>query len=136
MCLSPRFDRLYLTVALAVIVSSTVSAEQITQDERQFFEAKIRPVLVKHCYECHSHGSDVVSDYALDAPDGLRSGGASGEPAVVPGEPDASSLIAALRYGEDGLQMPPAGKLSGRVIADFERWVAMGAPDPRAEDSK
>lgn len=142
MCSLPRLDRLHLTAALAAIVLSPLSAKpttqgQITQDQRHFFETKIRPVLVKHCYECHSHEADIVAaDYSLDSPDGLRSGGASGESAVVPGKPDKSSLIEALRYSEDGLQMPPSGKLPSRVVADFERWVAMGAPDPRAEDSE
>src|SRR6056297_2192979 len=113
MCPLPRLGRLCLTAALVAIFSPTLSAEQITQDERQFFEAKIRPVLVKHCYECHSQEADVVSaDYSLDSPDGLRAGGASGRTAVVPGKPDESPLIQALRYDADDLQMPPSGKLS------------------------
>jgi hypothetical protein len=95
----------------------------------QFFEQKIRPVLVKHCYECHSAETKRPKGrLRLDSRAGLLKGGSSG-PAVVPGNVDDSPLIKALR--QDGVAMPPRGKLPAPVVADFERWVAMGAPDPR-----
>lgn len=94
-----------------------------------WFEKRIRPVLVKHCYECHSSGSDLIQGgLRVDARRPLRRGGDSG-PAVVPGQPGKSLLLAALRY--ESLEMPPSGKLPQRVIADFEKWIAHGAADPR-----
>jgi hypothetical protein len=96
----------------------------------EFFETKIRPVLVKHCYECHSAKSkEVKGGLLVDTAAGLTRGGDSG-PALVAGKPAASALIEALRY--EGLEMPPAGKLPDQVIHDFERWISIGAPDPRA----
>ncbi len=95
----------------------------------QFFEAKIRPVLVKECYSCHSAESKKVKGgLLLDTRDGLRKGGESG-PAVVPGKLTESLIIKALRHDE--IAMPPKQKLPDEVIADFERWINMGAPDPR-----
>lgn len=99
-----------------------------------FFENKIRPVLVKSCYECHSAEADKVKGgLALDTREGLRLGGDSG-PAVVPGDLKASLLIEAIRYQNKDFAMPPqksGGKLPDAVIQDFEQWVRMGAPDPR-----
>ena len=94
-----------------------------------FFEAKIRPVLVKHCYSCHSAEAKIVrGGLRLDTRQALLRGGDSG-PGLVPRKPAASQLLSALRY--DGLEMPPEGKLPASIIADFERWIRMGAPDPR-----
>lgn len=97
-----------------------------------FFEAKIRPMLVKHCYECHSAGAlgkkNLKGGLFLDSRDGSRKGGESGS-AVVPGKPDESLLITALKH--DSFKMPPKGKLPDELIAHFVKWVEMGAPDPR-----
>ncbi len=94
-----------------------------------FFEQKIRPVLVKHCYECHAAGAQKVrGGLLLDTRAGLLKGGDTG-PAVVPSKPEESLLLNALRH--DGLAMPPKEKLPDEVAADFQRWVKMGAPDPR-----
>jgi hypothetical protein len=95
----------------------------------QFFEQKIRPVLVKHCYKCHSSETPKPKGgLVVDTRAGLREGGDSG-PAVVPGKLTESLLIKAIRHDE--IAMPPSEKLPDEVIADFERWVKMGAPDPR-----
>ncbi len=97
----------------------------------EFFEKKIRPVLVKHCYECHSADSKKLKGgLLLDTREAIRAGGESGH-AVVPGNLDESVLISAIRY--DDLEMPPKEQLPDSVIADFEKWVEMGAPDPRGE---
>jgi hypothetical protein len=94
-----------------------------------FFEQKIRPVLIKECYDCHSAGSKKLKGgLRLDSRAGVLAGGDSG-PAVVPGKPDESPLLEALRY--DGIEMPPKGRLPAGVVADFERWIRIGAPDPR-----
>ena len=98
-------------------------------DRLEFFETRIRPVLVAHCYECHSSGaSQADGNLRLDFRQGLLDGGDSG-PAVVPGEPDESLLLEALRH--ESLEMPPGGKLSDDIIADFARWIRDGAIDPR-----
>jgi hypothetical protein len=98
-----------------------------------FFETKIRPVLTQHCLKCHSTeaaaAKKLKGGLLLDSRDGLRKGGDTG-PAVVPGKPAESLLIQGLKYAGN-TRMPPAGKLPDPVIADFEAWVRMGAPDPR-----
>lgn len=96
----------------------------------EFFERQVRPLLAKHCLECHSaaKGQAVKGGLALDSRAGWTVGGESG-PAITPGDPDGSLLIAAVRY--DGFEMPPKGKLTANEIAVFERWVKLGAPDPR-----
>jgi hypothetical protein len=96
-----------------------------------FFERKIRPILVEHCYECHAATSKSVKGrLLLDSRDGVRKGGASG-PALVPGDPEKSLLIKAVRYTDESTKMPKKGKLPAALIADLEEWVRMGAPDPR-----
>jgi hypothetical protein len=101
--------------------------------EEQFFEAKIRPILVTQCSKCHARTAEKLrGGLRLDSREGLRRGGDSG-PAIVPGKPDESLLIRAIRYRDEELQMPPRAKLPSAVIADFETWVKMGAPDPRSE---
>ena len=97
----------------------------------EFFENKIRPVLSKYCYECHSAQSTKVrGGLLLDSKEGMLKGGDSG-PALVPGKAKDSLFIKALRH-EGDLQMPPRSKkLDDDVIADFVRWIDMGAPDPR-----
>src|SRR4051812_39900819 len=89
-----------------------------------FFESKIRPVLAAKCYACHSS--------KLRAPmGGLVLDTKADSHTIVPGKPAESRLYKALSYTDAHLQMPPSGKLPDSVIADFERWIAGGAPDPR-----
>ncbi|MEQ9410679.1 MAG: DUF1549 domain-containing protein [Fuerstiella sp.] len=129
------FPAALLLVALLLTSVSAGQSGEISPEHRTFFENRIRPVLVKHCYECHSHAADTLSaDYALDTRDGLRGGSAAGDVAVIPGDPANSPLLLALRYSSDALQMPPEEQLPESVIADFEQWIRMGAPDPRTED--
>src|SRR6266705_223266 len=100
-----------------------------------FFESKIRPVLATKCYACHSSTlKSPMGGFVLDTSAGLRKGGSAG-PVLVPGKPAESQLLQALRYTDPHLQMPPSGKLADPVIADFERWIAAGAPDPRADSA-
>ncbi len=102
-----------------------------TPAEIEFFESKIRPVLTEACYKCHSSQSErIKGGLTLDSREAILKGGESG-PALVPGDPDKSRLITALRYKDENLQMPPKDRLSPEVVADFEKWVKMGAPDPR-----
>ena len=110
------------------------AAAKLTAAETEFFESKIRPVLADNCYKCHSAGAEKIKGgLLLDTRDGVLKGGSTG-PAVVPGNLDKSLLIAAVRYKDKDLQMPPSDKkLPDNVIADLEQWVRMGAPDPRTE---
>ncbi len=125
--------RAVVLVALAApfVAPGWAASSSLSDEDLELFESKIRPVLVENCYVCH--GADpkkIFGGLVLTHSEGLMAGGDSG-PVVVPGDPDASLLIEALRY--DGLtQMPPTGKLPQHVIADFELWVKRGAPDPRA----
>lgn len=97
----------------------------------EFFEKRIRPVLAEHCYECHSASAKKLGgNLLLDSREGVHKGGDTG-PAVEPGKPESSLLIKAVRYADDGLQMPPSGKLPAVAIADLEAWIKLGVPDPR-----
>ncbi|GDY07405.1 hypothetical protein LBMAG52_08910 [Planctomycetia bacterium] len=120
-----------LCIGLLCAVTPVAAEDQAapTPEQLTFFETKIRPVLVTHCYECHAANSKIVQGgLRLDSRSGLLKGGDTGA-AIVPGKAEMSLLIKALRH--DGIEMPPKGKLSASVIKDFEAWIAMGAPDPR-----
>ena len=119
---------------IVVWTSSLGHAADMTPDQRVFFENKIRPVLVKQCYECHSATAKKLGGkLLLDSPSEMISGGESGS-SVSPGDPDKSLIIQALKY--DGIEMPPQKKLPDQVIQDFITWVNMGAPDPREATPK
>ncbi len=102
----------------------------------EFFEKEIRPVLVDHCYGCHSATAEKIKGgLRLDSREALLRGGENG-PVLVPGQPDKSRLLTAIRYTDADLQMPPKDKkLSAKQIAAIEHWIRMGAPDPRSEKS-
>ena len=95
-----------------------------------FFEQKVRPLLVEHCYSCHSVEEKIKGGLALDSKQGWQQGGDSG-PAIIPGHPDTSLLIKAVSYLNRDLEMPPKGKLPKMKIEILRKWIAMGAPDPR-----
>ncbi|HBJ86864.1 MAG TPA: hypothetical protein DDZ88_24005, partial [Verrucomicrobiales bacterium] len=97
----------------------------------------IRPVLVKHCYECHSAESGKSKGgLMLDTKHGIREGGETG-PAVVPGDAAKSLLLTAIKHSDPDLEMPPKEpKLSEAVIVDFETWIKTGADDPRESAAK
>ena len=98
-----------------------------------FFENSVRPLLVKHCYECHSQEAEKQKGgLLLDRKEGWVKGGDAG-PALVPGTPAKSLLMHSVRYEDEDLQMPPKSKLSAEDIRVLEQWIAMGAPDPRVE---
>ena len=99
-----------------------------SSEQLEFFEKHIRPLLVQHCYECHGERSD--GGLQLNSRESLLRGGDSGA-ALIPGDLNASLLIEAVRYKNRDFQMPPQGKLESAQIAALEKWVEMGAPDPR-----
>ncbi|MEZ5941760.1 MAG: PSD1 and planctomycete cytochrome C domain-containing protein [Planctomycetaceae bacterium] len=108
-------------------ICPTASADEATD----FFESKIRPVLIERCYKCHSQeGNAYKGGLTVDSREAIRRGGESGA-AVVPEKLEESLLLDAIRY--ESYEMPPDGKLPDEVIHDFETWIRMGAPDPRDE---
>lgn len=115
-----------------LIGSAPLYALQADPKEIEFFEQKIRPVLVASCYSCHSDmaakNGKLKAKLFLDTREGVAKGGDTGA-AIVPKKSQESLLMKALRY--DGIEMPPGGKLPENVIADFARWIDMGAADPR-----
>lgn len=99
----------------------------------KLFESRIEPVLVKHCYACHSRqGDSVEGGLELDSPSGMMRGGDTG-PMLKPHSLDQSSLLRMLRHEASVSGMPPEEKLSDEIIADFEEWIRLGCPDTRKE---
>ncbi len=118
-----------VALSLVMLLDSNAAEKAFTPQQLNFFEKKIRPVLVESCYECHS-ADEMEGDLRVDLRAGLLQGGETG-PAIVPKNLGDSLLIAAIEYRDD-LEMPPDERLSDSVIRDFKRWVKMGAPDPRS----
>jgi hypothetical protein len=129
----------YGTFVKAVLVCAITYAQEVPSDGSannpanaagiEFFEKQIAPILKRRCYECHSHESGKAKGgLVLDSRHGWKKGGSEG-PAIVPGKPGESLLIEAVRH--EGYEMPPEKKLPASEIALLEKWVAMGATDPR-----
>jgi len=110
-----------VSTAVFVRAAPPTSDARSSKEAIEFFEKKIRPVLARHCYECHSGDPRKAKAHlSLDTRAGLRKGGDSG-PVLAIGQPDNSRLMLALRH--DGLEMPPEEKLPDEVIEDFARWI-------------
>lgn len=125
---------LLLTGALGALCLAPLShadepkpAPKFTREQEEFFETKVRPALFANCFGCHADQQQ-MGGLRLDSLEHIRAGN-SGGPAVIPGEPDKSPLIQAIRY--DGkVKMPPSGKLKPEEIAALTEWVKVGAPWP------
>ena len=125
---------LALTVPVILLGAGRGDDGKANPDGVDFFESKVRPVLVEHCYKCHSPQAKVPKGgLRLDSLDALRKGGDTG-PAVVPGDADASLLVQAVRYKDGQTRMPPKGKLSDATIAALEQWVRGGAVMPHGSE--
>ncbi len=108
---------------------------QFSAADIQFFESKVRPLLITHCQSCHASNSDRIrGGLVLDTRAGWQVGGISG-PAIIPGDPDGSLFIQAIRWDDEDFQMPPKRRLSDRDVGIFEEWIRRGAPDPRVTRS-
>ena len=119
-----------IACVVAVAFAQQSFAQNLPEAQVKIFESKIRPVLVKHCYECHSTASGKSKGgLKVDSREALLRGGDTG-PAIVARSLDKSLLYEAITYDGD-YQMPPKGKLPSEVIADFRNWILAGAPDPR-----
>lgn len=106
-----------------------------TEEQLHFFESRIRPLLIDHCYSCHSHDAgEIGGGLLLDSRAGVIKGGET-DVLIVPGDPANSLLMRVVHYKDPDMQMPPDGKLTDEQIADLEKWIRMRAPDPRTEDT-
>jgi hypothetical protein len=123
---------IYFRIAALLLITTvavTAGADQLTPEQSKFFETKIRPVLIKECFGCHSNqAGNVRGGLRLDTKQRTYIGGDSG-PAIVPGDLEESLLYNAITH--EDFMMPPKRKLSQDVIEDFRKWIEMGAPDPR-----
>ncbi len=134
--MSIRPQRTLILLAAATLGGSFAAHAAAPSDlvQLDFFEKKIRPVLAQECYECHSASAKKLKGgLLLDTAEGLLTGGDSG-PAIVPGKPAKSLLLTTMKHEDPDpdLAMPPKKEiLSDQVLADFEQWIKMGAPDPR-----
>jgi hypothetical protein len=99
-------------------------------DDAELFERRVRPVLVETCFKCHG-GTKTSGELRVDSLEALVKGGKSG-PAIVPGKPEASPLLRAIRHEADDFKMPPKQKLPQATIDAFAKWIAAGAPWPKA----
>lgn len=125
---------LMLKIGCLMLLATVAVARADERAQREFFETKIRPVLVKQCYSCHSaeaaKAGKLKGGLQLDTREGVLKGGESGA-IVVSGKPTESLLIQSLKHIGDAPEMPPNEKLPETVIADFEEWIRLGLPDPR-----
>jgi mono/diheme cytochrome c family protein len=127
-----------ITAGLMVVVTAASAADSAAAPDPAgiaFFETKVRPLFVQHCHECHAQGAKTREGGLLvDSREALVQGGDSG-PAIVPGDPDRSLLIRAVRHTDDDLKMPPEQPLAAADIAVLEQWVRIGAPFPKPLDA-
>jgi hypothetical protein len=127
-----------IAITIVLLSPTLANAADPTAAQLEFFEKRIRPVLVEQCYKCHSAEAEkekkLKGGLRLDTKAGWEKGGDTGK-AIVPGKPNEGTLLKSLKYGDENLQMPPKGKLADAVIKDFEKWIADGAADPRTDGS-
>jgi hypothetical protein len=125
--------------AASIIILAASSAPVRSEIDADFFEQRVRPVLVEHCYDCHSaDAKKLKGGLRLDSASSILKGGDTGA-AVVAGKPEESLLITAVRYEDKDLRMPPpkddrSRKLSDAQINDLTAWIVAGAPLPKDSD--
>ncbi len=122
---SATSPRIRLAGLLVPFLACVASAAELTPENVEFFEKRVRPVLVEHCGKCHA-GDQSRGGLRVDSLSALLKGGDTG-PAIVPGKPEDSILIEAVKYDPNGYQMPPTGKLADDQIAALTEWVSQGA---------
>ncbi len=121
--------RLFSSIALFALCTAAAPAQQPATPADEFFETRIRPLLVNKCYACHT--DEHMGGLQLDTAEHARKGGKSGA-VIVPGDPAASLMVKALHYDDARLKMPPTGRLKDSEIADVERWIKNGAVWPQS----
>ncbi len=135
--MTPR--RIAMKHALLFLACLGAAAPLAAEDDAaratsRFFENEVRPVLANRCYQCHSQ-KKTSGSLRVDNISYLKAGGDSG-PALVPGDPDKSIMIEAIRYQNPDFQMPPKARLPDKEIAILEKWIKLGAPWPENEASR
>jgi len=127
-----RMKKLIISLlVLGVAPAAFAAAAKLDPEQLDFFEKKIRPVLAEQCYKCHSANEKIKGELELDTRVGTMKGGESG-PVIIPGNPAKSLFMKLVRHEDPERKMPPKSeKLPDDVIANLEKWIAMGAPDPR-----
>ncbi len=119
-------------LAFLPLMAASLAQAELQPAESDFFEKKVRPLLISRCYDCHSEEKGKArGGLTVDTKEALMHGGDSGA-ALIAGQPDKSLLIEAIRYQNRDLQMPPKSPLTPAEVAILEQWVQMGAPDPRS----
>ena len=119
-----------LVIAIAICLISKLPTCSAQSDE-DFFESNVRPLLVKHCQECHGEKKQ-EGGLRLDSRDGWLRGGERGQ-TIHPGQPENSLLLQAVKYEDSDLEMPPSNPLTEQEVAILETWVKRGATDPRTK---
>jgi hypothetical protein len=133
--MTSRIATIAWALPVAFLLAVVARAVEPSAADLDLFEKRIRPILVGHCYECHSvERKKKEGGLSLDSREAVLKGGDSG-PAIVPGDPEKSLLITAVRHADKDLKMPPERKLSATQIDDLTAWVKSGAPDPRLATS-
>ena len=125
----PMLRYISATLGLILLTCSALPGVQPITQQTEFFESKVRPLLAQNCYQCHSEQAKILySNLRVDGRVALLNGGALAGPAIVPGDPNSSQLIQAVRY--ENLEMPPAGRLSAGsdrgCWSNGSRWVHPG----------
>src|SRR5712692_3981007 len=122
------------SIALAVAVPGVAFGQPVLSDDAkiEFFEKKVRPVLADNCFNCHSANTNSQGGLRLDDRNGLIVGGGRG-PAIIPGHPEKSLLLQAVRHTHKDVKMPPKKHLSDQQIADLTQWIKDGAAWPQAK---
>ena len=121
----------FLTALISFVALPTIVRAEASPEAVEFFEKRIRPVLVEHCYECHSaNANELEGGLMLDNRAAVEKGGDRGA-VIAAGDPNASRLFRAIEFLDEELQMPPAGRLPETVLNDFKQWIETGAIDPR-----
>lgn len=134
---SKPFHSFVMIRPLLCIVTGCLAAFPLSlraEGNVDFFEKRIRPLLVEYCYECHSADKKIKGGLRLDTREGWETGGDTG-PAIKPKHPEASLLIKAINYADQELQMPPKNKMAAADIEALRQWIAEGAIDPRTVES-
>jgi hypothetical protein len=127
-----RLKQLSVILAFLLPAFRPLAAQTVNAAAIEFFENRIRPILANNCFGCHTNSQ--LGDLRLDTLDGMKKGGKHG-PAIIPGNPDKSLLITAVRQTDPALKMPYGGKLKPSEVADLEAWVKAGAPWPASTAS-